>query len=66
MDFKELKKGDRLKYVEFSFNLYDAIVIENFVDKEILYVKIKVGFLSYFKAYNTYNSVRFLLAKKKQ
>lgn len=63
-NFKDLKKGDKLKYVQFGNRIYNGVVIENFPDKELIYLKLKIHFFFSIKTICAYQGYNLFIAKK--
>jgi len=60
MDLKDLKRGDKIKNVEFGYKLYKAKVIENFPHKNKIHLKLNFGLwgligMKIVKNYHEYN-----------
>lgn len=65
MNFKELKKGDKLDFVQFGNGIFSATVIENFPEKEVVFIKVNFSWLMKIKTVVSYYGYNLYLAKKK-
>lgn len=60
MELKNLKRGDKIKNIEFGYELHDAEVIENFPNKKKIYLRLNLGLwgligIKIVKNYHEYN-----------